>query len=395
MYRKFLFISALAAALVSCNKEKGFPARPFAEEGQPIEVKVSIMGNTTKATDVQYSEESKVNSLQVFVFKDNELEAHRSVANASMALVPATSGERTVWAVVNAPDLYAALNVSDEDPMTLSKLKSAMSSLSDNSIGGFVMTGEKSQDLVDGGNVVVTVKRLVSRISIEKISASLKDYREAYSVRIKGIYVINAAANRSYDGTAQASAWANTMRHQDYTYDALLYDNLSDSSPAVIVKNDKFQKDGVEIKEDQAWVYEKMIVGEYELADGVTRVQDNSYTKEHVFYAYPNVFGVGEGATTHYDDSWSPRGSILVIEAEMLDESGIPIELQNTDHQTVGYYPLPLPPMERNKTYSISEVKITRLPGDVPYKPIETGESKVTISVAEWELGLNLGTVSI
>ena len=79
----------------------------------------------------------------------------------------------------------------------------------------------------------------------------------------------------------------------------------------------------------------------------------------------------------------------------MLDESGIPIELQNTDHQTVGYYPLPLPPMERNKTYSISEVKITRLPGDVPYKPIETGESKVTISVAEWELGLNLGTVSI
>ena len=36
-----------------------------------------------------------------------------------------------------------------------------------------------------------------------------------------------------------------------------------------------------------------------------------------------------------------------------------------------------------------------RRPGDVPYKPIETGEATAQITVAEWELGLNLGTITI
>lgn len=394
--KKFLIsLVALGATMaVSCNKD--VPAPKVTADGSPVEVTVSIKGSpASKATGVTYAEESQVNSLQVFVFNGNELEAHRSVTGATMTLIPATSGERTVWAVVNAPDLYSVLNVSDEDPMTLLKLKSAMSNLSDNSIGGFVMSGSVTQELVDGGNVVITVKRNVARVSIEKISASLKDYREAYSVRVKGIYLINVPANCSYDMTISATAWANPLKHADASFDALLFDDLSTADPAIIVKNDKFQKEGVDIREDQAWVYEKMITGEYVLADGVTRVQDNSYTKEHVFYTYPNKYGAGEGQSTSYDITWSERGTILVIEAEMLDENGNPVEIQNTDHQTVGYYPLPLPAMERNKTYTINEVKITRLPGDVPFKPIETGESKVTISVADWEVGINLGTVSI
>lgn len=79
----------------------------------------------------------------------------------------------------------------------------------------------------------------------------------------------------------------------------------------------------------------------------------------------------------------------------MLDEEGREIVIQGTDSQTLGYYPIVLPALERNKTYSIDEVRITRLPGDKPYKPIETGESRVTVTVNEWELGLNLGTIII
>jgi hypothetical protein len=60
-----------------------------------------------------------------------------------------------------------------------------------------------------------------------------------------------------------------------------------------------------------------------------------------------------------------------------------------------GYYPIELPVLERNKTYSIEEIVLTRRPGDVPYKPIETGEATAQITVAEWELGLNLGTITI
>lgn len=386
-------------ALVACNKQPGNDVvLPTGGEGAPVEVRVSIKGTPgTKATGVAYADESKVNTLQVFVFNEDKLEAHRSVNNAYTTLVPATSGQRSVWAVVNAPDLFATLNVSDEDPMTLSKLKSHMSNLADNVFGNFIMVGSVGQELVDGGNVIISVKRLVSRVSINKISASLKDYREPYSVRVKGIYVINAPANISYDLSIYATSWANQLKHADASFDALLYDDLTPAAgeDPVIVKNDQFEKDGAAIGESEAWVYDKMIVGEYELAEGVTRVKDNSYQKEHVFYVYPNKYGVADGATTNYGESWSERGSILVIEAEMLDQNGDPVEIQNTDHQTVGYYPISLPPLERNKTYTVDEVKITRLPGDMPYHPIETGESKVTITVHDWEIGWEGGTISI
>ena len=54
-----------------------------------------------------------------------------------------------------------------------------------------------------------------------------------------------------------------------------------------------------------------------------------------------------------------------------------------------------MPVIERNKTYSIEEVVITRSPVETPYDPIDTGVATVSITVQEWELGLNLGTVTI
>ena len=61
-----------------------------------------------------------------------------------------------------------------------------------------------------------------------------------------------------------------------------------------------------------------------------------------------------------------------------------------------GYYPIILPPLERNKAYIIEEVRITRLPGSEPFKPIETGEAQVSITVCNWEIVLvNGGYVTI
>ncbi len=397
MKKHFLFFLSLAlVAAVSCNKEGGSAVPSKAGDGSPVEVTVSIRGSrSTKAVEPTYANESKVNNLQLFVFNGDKLEAHRSVNNSIMALVPATAGERTVWAVVNAPDLYSALNVSEEDPMTLPKLKAAVSNLSDNAVNGFVMTGDVTQELVDGGNVAINVKRIVSRVSINKVSASLKDYREPYQVRLEGIYLINVAGNISYDQSLAASSWANPLGHVDASFDDLLYDNLvaADPADAVIVKNNVYEKEGVVLKEHEAYTPESIAVGQYVLADGVTMTKDNAYYKEHVFYPYPNKFGTNDGETQNYDSVWSPRGTILVLEATLItdrdeDEDG------NID-EIHGYYPLVLPVLERNKTYTIDEVRITRLPGDVPYKPIETGESQVTITVHDWELGIDMGTVNI
>jgi hypothetical protein len=38
---------------------------------------------------------------------------------------------------------------------------------------------------------------------------------------------------------------------------------------------------------------------------------------------------------------------------------------------------------------------IRHRPGDVPYKPIETGDATVQITVNDWELGLNMGTITL
>lgn len=338
MRKIFLFCAALAAfALTGCNKELGPKGR--VPDGSSVEVTVSINGTVTKATGTSYSNESKVNSLQVFVFNGGEREAYRSVRGAMQALVPATAGEREVWAVVNAPSL--------EDIMSLDGLKSALSAFSDNAIDSFVMTGSVKAELTDGGNVPVDVRRIVSRVSIAKISTDLKDYRENYSVRVEGIYMINVAGDSKYEVGGEPAAWINKLGHADISYDALLYDAVS----------------------------------------GVTVSNGHPYEAEHAFYPYPNIHPE-QGETQDFADDWNPRGSILVIEATMFqgpeDSEGI--------H---GYYPIVLPALERNKTYTIQEVCITRLPGDKPYKPIETGETQVTITVHDWEVGLNLESVTI
>ena len=114
------------------------------------------------------------------------------------------------------------------------------------------------------------------------------------------------------------------------------------------------------------------------LYDSVTATVDNKkpYEKEHVFYPYPNPTDKDT-----YDATWQPRHSILVVEVTFQGKKG--------------YYPIVLPVLERNKTYVIDELVIRHRPGDVPYKPLETGDATVQITVNEWELGLNMGKVTL
>lgn len=330
-------------SLAACNGE----GMEEPVSGSPVEVTVSVRGaGQTKATDVELngaSSEAKVNTLQVFVFNGDDREAYRSVSDETSALVPATSGERTVWAVVNGPSL--------EDVMTLSALKAFTTSLSDNALDSFVMSGGIVQELTDGGVVPVTVRRQVSRVSINRITTGLTDYREGFKVDVKGIYLVNVPSSACLELPAETAGWANRLAHNSPELDALCYDGFS---PAMRVDN------------------------------------SHPYAREHVFYTYPNVL---PNADTPDDfDSpdwgiWSPRGTLLVLDVDMLKDDG-------TLYKS-GYYPVALPAMERNKTYVVEELRITRLPGDSPYEPIVVGEARVTVTVKDWETGINLGTVEI
>ncbi len=323
MKKIYLFLAACAAiALVSCQRENS-PA-----DGKPVEVNVTIQGSApTRATDVKYASESRVGNLQVYVFNEGKLEDYRNAGEAMTAQLTATSGTRTVWALVNAPAI--------SDITTETELKGRISKLSENKADAFVMTGSTTQELTDGGSVPVTVKRIVSRVSIGKITTAYQYSLASESLTIDGIYLINVAADNSYAVDGTPSTWVNQLGHKDNAYDALLYD-------AVNTK----------------------------LSNGA------SHTKEHVFYPYPNP----TEAASH-EDTWNPRHTMLVVEVTFQGKKG--------------YYPVELPVLERNKTYVIDELVVKHRPGDKPYKPLETGDATVQITVNDWETGLNLGTVTL
>ena len=318
------FFSAVLTALtlLSCERES------IDSKNKPVEVNVTILGTApTRATSVKYANESKVKNLQVYVFNNGKLEDYQNAGAAMTAQLTATSGLRTVWALVNAPTLK---NLTTE-----SELKEKVSKLSDNKPDAFVMVGSTSLELKDKLTVPITVKRFVSRVSIKKISTDFQLALASESVSIEGIYLINVAGDNTYAANGTPSTWVNQLKHKDSDYDALLYDKVT-----ATVNNNK------------------------------------AYEKEHVFYPYPNPT---EQDT--YDASWSPRHSILVVE----------VTFQNKK----GYYPVVLPVLERNKTYVIDEMILRHLPNDDPYKPLETGDASVQISVNEWEIGLNMGKVTL
>jgi hypothetical protein len=229
---------------------------------------------------------------------------------------------------VNAPAL--------KDVSTEAELKAKVSRLADNKTDAFVMSGSATQELKDGGTVPVTVKRLVSRVSINKISTDFQFALAQETLTLDGIYLINVAGDNTYAADGTPGTWVNQLGHKDNGLDALLYDKLTSTT----VTNAK------------------------------------PYKKEHVFYPYPNP--TQEDA---YDATWKPRHTLLVVEV--------------TFEGKKGYYPVVLPVLERNKTYVIDELVIRHRPGDVPYKPIETGDATVQITVNEWELGLNMGTITL
>ena len=319
----YFFSAALAAlTILSCEREN------IGTENEPATINVTILGTSpTRVTSVKYDNESKIKDLQVYVFNNGNLEDYQHVEQAMTAQLTATSGLRTIWALVNAP--------SFDNPKTESELKEKATQLADNNPDAFVMVGSTSLELKDQLTVPITVKRFVSRVSIKKISTDFQSALASETVSIDGIYLINVAGDNTYAADGTPGTWVNKLKHEDSSYDALLYDKVT-----ATVNNTK------------------------------------AYENEHVFYPYPNPVD-----NKLFDATWAPRNTILVVE----------VTFQNKK----GYYPVVLPALERNKTYSIDEMILRHLPSDEPFKPLETGDASVQISVNEWEVGLNIGKVTL
>ena len=235
----FAFAAALAA-LVACNKNEATPMQPQNQESLvPCELTVGICGAMTKATAVSTDNEAKVNNLQVFVFRGDDLDAYASVDNAQELTLSCTAGDRVVYALVNAPDYSAVPGKA--------ALLAKVSELSANSLSNFEMVGSKSVTLPQSEKVSIDVNRIASRVVLKKITRSFtSEALQALNFKVDAIYLINVAGNTSYDLSAAPAKWYNVAENKNELA-SLLYD-----APASLITNGQ------------------------------------SYSTAHTFYAYPN-----------------------------------------------------------------------------------------------------------
>ena len=235
----FAFAAALAA-LVACNKNDVAPMQPQDQESLvPCELTVGICGAMTKATAVSADNEAKVNNLQVFVFRGDDLDAYASVDNAQELTLSCTAGDRVVYALVNAPDYSAVPGKA--------ALLAKVSELSANSLTNFEMVGSKSVTLPQSEKVSIDVNRIASRVVLKKITRSFtSEALQALNFKVDAIYLINVAGNTSYDLSAAPAKWYNVAENKNELA-SLLYD-----APASLITNGQ------------------------------------SYSTAHTFYAYPN-----------------------------------------------------------------------------------------------------------
>ena len=333
--KRLTIVLGVCSLLASCDAD--FPAaRPSVEQPAPVEavLNISVSDNyRTRASGVNPNEEKRINDVQVFVFSaDGVLDAYQSVQGTSLQ-VKCSSGNKKIYVFANAPSLSS---YSQE-----SALKGALTRLSDNYPGAFVMASEmKEISLAAGENTVpIVVERIAARVEIAKITNAMSSVQhQGKTFKVLAAYLTNVAANTTYDKSAAPSDYYNKMGYHSSEVDALVYDNYS---------------------------------------GGIQLSWNQSVNDAHYLYAYPNP--ASDGTTN--GGTWSPRSTKLVIKASL---DGV-----------VYYYPIVIAtPLAGNKNYRIEELKITR-PGSMEEDtPVSLVQCSFSISVSDWTQQ-SLGTVEI
>ncbi len=211
MKKKLLFITAAAGllALAACTREE-LRTSFWYEEPSPEKVSLTVRiegGPSHTKAEIQSAEEAKVNTLQVFVFNGDNIDVYGKASDALSLTLDATVGERTVWALANAPDLGSVTS--------LAALKAEVSAFSDNAAGAFVMSGGEVVTLTASSSVTVPVSRIAARVVIRKITRKLSAAGLAAlpegDFSLVRAYLLDVPAEQRYDRTLTSfSAWASS-----------------------------------------------------------------------------------------------------------------------------------------------------------------------------------------
>lgn len=376
--KKHFFFLVAALALVACNKN----IAPVAETGEELKetgalvVAVSTESQNTKANS-NAVEESKVNTLQVFVFEaaTGKLETDKYETNTKTITLSTLTGAKHVWAIANAPKINLAKDALE------SVLANTVSNLGENTITGLTMVGVSAPTSPGSipftpGNVTVgaytvgntetitsvpiNLYRLGARISLDKVTVDFTGSAlQGKSFSIKDIYLKNVVNALHFDGTPV-----------DLNVESFWTNRISDHAP----NGGSYYLDNASPKNDvSSLLCDKGLSLDVANTDGTAPLSVGKY-----WYVYPNPRTENSTSST-----WSPRRTRLVIHA-----------LIGGDTHT--YYQFDVPPagiptetdkiILNNHTYDITNIKITMYgkDNDDDDEPTETGKASITVTVSDW-----------
>ena len=341
MKKGFFIMAAIAAIACACEPEQD--CLPCQEKTATLNVSLDFEdGTPTKASSYVTSQtyETAVNNVQVLVFDSTgSLNAYVDADNSVAGItVNTTAGSKTIWAVVNGPDLSSVT--------TLSALQSTavdLSANSTNSSEGFVMAGSTTCTVSSSTTTaIISAKRLVSRVALQKICNALP---ASYgSITINNVTLINVVGNQNLNGSASISTWYNKMGREN-----------GGSEPAII--------DGVNSFASCPTLTFKSV------GSSVTNGGALTPTTPYLFYTYPNSTSTD---ATGWTSSFTARKTRLVVTATI---SG-----------TKYYYPIVIDAPARNTAYTV-ELTITGLGSTDPDKPVVKGSISASVTVQGWSAG--------
>ena len=339
-----LSILITIASLCSCQKDANSNHYGL-DEGNEAQVYVSLdFGDKSQTKSSNYvtaeTYETQVNDVQVILFDEaGNLNAYVDADTETSGItIKTTTGSKTIWAVVNGPNLSRVT--------TLDELRNTSIDLGDNSKSadkGFVMAGSTSFVLgKDNSSVSISVSRFVARITLQTITCELPS---AYGmITIKNVMLTNVVGNQNLAGDAAITTWYNKMGREQ--------NNLNQS----IIDGVLYQP---------AWSDLTFASLNESLGTGWVYFPFTPPT----FYTYPNntTYDV-EG----WDSTFTDRKTRLVVTAVIGSETY--------------YYPIVLDSPARNTANTI-DLTITGLGSKDPDEPVQKEALNVSVAIEEWASG--------
>ncbi len=323
---KRIFYAAAVLAVISgtsCTKDEDVAKEPQQDQ-EPERVTLQVSVPVTDSKATDTDGETDVSSLQAFVFMSEDGVIDAYGSGDSETLnVSCTTGKRDVVVYVNAPDMSKLSILKKSD------LEGQITYLTDNAKGAYVMYGESSLDVTtSGSSVTVEVTRFVARVSISRITNNFTLSQYSNKLVIKSIFLINVAGDMDYtDSSVGPTVWLNQFKKTSE-------------------KSDLLETNDIDVS----------------IGKGV------AYIGKNYFYCYPNPTTKDSSSET-----WSPRYTRLVVEVTL-------------DGKTY-YYPISIPNIERNCTYEISELTLTKPGSESPDVPVTSGQASFSLKVTDWSKG--------